>query len=146
MLLAHAKTGPGTEGWWAALEAATPAPWSSIGCQGAANLRLLEAGTADDQDWRAAYVSSIVELEATRAGARRPNVVARLIDLTTVDASTIDGVRRAAEQAVHESLKEAPELGGEGAAGPMSQGIRTRLVTNAAPRDPDAWLRERARK
>jgi hypothetical protein len=106
----------------------------------------LEAGTADDQGWRAAYVSSIVELEATRAGARRPNVVARLIDLATVDAPTIDGVRLAAEQAVQEVLKEAPELASKGGAGLISQGVRTRLATNAEPRDPDAWLRERARR
>jgi hypothetical protein len=100
---------------------------------------------ADASSWRAIAMEAIVAAEASRAGARRPELLARLVDVSAVEGESVDEIRSAVREQVGEALDEAPELLGEPpATGVLSPGVRDRR-RRERPKDPDAWIRKVAR-
>jgi hypothetical protein len=101
---------------------------------------------ADAGSWKAVAVASVVEAEAARAGARRPELLGRLVDVSAIEGDTLDEIRTSVREQVSEALDEAPELLGEPVAvGAHSPGVRDRQ-RHERPADPNAWLRKAARR
>ena len=77
--------------------------------------------------------------------ARRPELLARLVDVSAVEGESLDEIRSAVREQVDEALEDALELLGEPpATGVLSPGVRDRR-RRERPKDPDAWLRKAAR-
>jgi hypothetical protein len=101
---------------------------------------------ADAGIWRAVAVEAVVQAEASRAGARRPELLARLIDVGEVEGEGLDDIRAAVREQVKQALDDAPELLGEPPViGARSPGVRDRQ-RREPPADPNAWLRKAARR
>jgi hypothetical protein len=91
-------------------------------------------------------MEAVVQAEASRAGARRPELLARLVDVSGIEGETLDEIRQAVKEQVGQALDDAPELLGEPPiAGARSPGVRDRR-RHESPKDPDAWLRKAARR
>jgi hypothetical protein len=88
----------------------------------------LEAAAGDGNEWQQAAIRAMVEAEATRQNARKPELVARLVDVGELDAADPGELRLAIAEQVNGVLDGAPELkrGAEGAIGALSPGPRQR--------------------
>jgi hypothetical protein len=101
---------------------------------------------ADASSWRAIAMEAIVAAEASRAGARRPELLARLVDVSAVEGESLDEIRSAVREQVGQALDEAPELLGEPIpVGARSPGVQDRR-RHETPKDRNAWLRKAARR
>jgi hypothetical protein len=101
---------------------------------------------ADAASWKAVALASVVEAEASRAGARRPELLARLVDVSEIEGDSLDEIRQAVKEQVGQALDDAPELLGEPpAVGVRSPGVQDRR-RRERPKDPDSWLRKAARR
>jgi hypothetical protein len=99
---------------------------------------------ADVGVWRTVAVEAVVQAEASAAGARRPALLSRLVDLSEIDAETLPEIREAVREQIAETLEANPELRAEPErVGVLSPGPRTRDRSRKV--DPDAWLRKAAR-
>ena len=99
---------------------------------------------ADASIWRTVAIEAVAHAEATAAGARRPELLGRLVDLGEIEAESLDEIRSTVRQRIDEALEQAPELRADaGPVGALSPGPRLRERTPRA--DPDAWLRRAAR-
>jgi hypothetical protein len=100
---------------------------------------------ADAGIWKTVALEAVVQAEAAKAGARRPELLGRLVDVGAVEGESLDEIRAAVREQVSEALDEAPELLGE----PPGVGVRSPGVQNRQrrepPADPNAWLRRAAR-
>jgi hypothetical protein len=102
---------------------------------------------ADAGIWKTVAVEAIVQAEAARAGARRPELLGRLVDAGAIEGDTLDEIRTSVREQVSEALDEAPELLGEPVAvGAHSPGVRDRGHHEQRPADANAWLRKAARR
>jgi hypothetical protein len=102
---------------------------------------------ADAGSWKAVAVASVVEAEAARAGARRPELLGRLVDVGAIEGDTLDEIREGVRQEIRQALDDAPELLGEPVAvGAHSPGVRDRRHHEQRPADANAWLRKAARR
>jgi hypothetical protein len=100
---------------------------------------------ADAGVWRTVALEAVVQAEAAAAGARRPDLLARLVDVGGIEGESLDELRSAVRAQVGQALEEAPELKAEPApVGALSPGPRGRDRTRKV--DPDAWLRKAARR
>jgi predicted secreted protein len=108
-------------------------------------LRELQRQQTGDQGWRELALSSLVTAEAAAAGATKPELVSRLVDLGEINGdASLDEIRAAVREQVTETLEDNPEL--RAPQRPLvSQGVRSRGYTGERPQDPDAWLRRAAR-
>jgi hypothetical protein len=102
---------------------------------------------ADAGLWRTVALEAVVQAEASRAGARRPELLARLVDVGEVEGEGLDDIRSAVREQVKQALDDAPELLGESpAVGVRSPGVQNRQNRRERPANPDAWLRKAARR
>jgi hypothetical protein len=109
-------------------------------------LRERDGEHADLATWKTVAMEAVVQAEASRAGARRPELLARLVDVNGIEGDSLDEIRTAVREQVGQALDEAPELLGEApAVGARSPGVRDRRQ-HERPKDPDAWLRKAARR
>jgi hypothetical protein len=101
-----------------------------------------------DSTWRAAAIRAIVERESLRQGARRPELVSRLVDLNALDGASVEEIELHAAEAVRRLLDEdAPELRRpQGQTGALRQGVRDRAVRTHTVQDDNDWLRRAARR
>jgi hypothetical protein len=108
-------------------------------------LRERDGQDADAGVWRTVALEAVVQAEAASAGARRPELLARLIDVGGIEGEGLDEIRTAVREHVREALDDAPELLGEPpVVGVHSPGVQNRQ-RRERPKDPDAWLRRAAR-
>jgi hypothetical protein len=109
-------------------------------------LRERDGENADAASWRSVALEAVVHAEASRAGARRPELLARLVDVSAVEGDSLDEIRKAVKEQVSTALDEAPELLGEPIpVGARSPGVQDRR-RHETPKDPNAWLRKAARR
>jgi hypothetical protein len=82
---------------------------------------------ADAGTWRTVALEAVVQAEASRAGARRPELLARLVDVTGIEGDGLEEIRQGVREQVSAALDEAPELLGEPpATGALSPGVQNR--------------------
>ena len=108
-------------------------------------LRERDGQEADAGVWRTIAVEAVVQAEALAAGARRPELLGRLVEVNAIEGETLDEIREVVRERVGTTLEDAPELKAEpvvtsGALSPGPRGERPRRKA-----DPDAWLRKAAR-
>jgi hypothetical protein len=100
---------------------------------------------ADAGIWRTVALEAVVQAEAAAAGAHRPEMLGRLVDVSGIEGDTLEEIRSSVREQVEEAQTEAPELFRE----PTGVGVRSPGVQNRQrrerPADPDAWLRRAAR-
>ena len=102
---------------------------------------------ADAGIWRTVALEAVVAAEAAAAGARRPELLGRLVDVSGIEGESLDEIRAAVREQVGEALDEAPELLGEPpVVGALSPGVQNRQQRRERKSDPDAWLRKAARR
>jgi hypothetical protein len=100
---------------------------------------------ADAGSWKAVAVASVVEAEAARAGARRPELLGRLVDVSAIEGDTLDEIREGVREEIRQALAAAPELLGEPpAVGARAPGVQDRRRPQP-PADSSGWLRKAAR-
>jgi hypothetical protein len=109
-------------------------------------LRELQQAQATNESWRELAVRSLVTAEAAAAGAAKPELVSRLVDLSELNGdASLDELRAAVSERVGQVLEDNPELGVPRA--PLvSQGVRSRHHPGERSQDPDAWLRRSVRR
>jgi cell pole-organizing protein PopZ len=101
---------------------------------------------ADAGTWRTVALEAVVQAEAAAAGARRPELLARLVDVGEVEGDTLADLRASVREQVGRALDDAPELLGEPpAVGVRSPGVQNRQQRRERPASMDAWLRKAAR-
>ena len=101
---------------------------------------------ADVGIWKTVAMEAVVQAEAAAAGARRPELLGRLVDVTGIDGDSLDELRVSVREQVAETLEQNPELKAEPASvGALSPGPRVRDRDRTRRADPDAWLRRAAR-
>jgi hypothetical protein len=110
-------------------------------------IRELEQSGSEVETWRTLAVQSLVQAEAAAAGARRPELVGRLVDLGELDGDALDEIRSNVREQVEQTLEANPELRAERAGGGLvTQGVRSRGYHGRRSEDPDAWLRKSVRR
>jgi hypothetical protein len=109
-------------------------------------LRERDGEHADAATWRTVALEAVVQAEASRAGARRPELLARLVDASGIEGDSLEEIRQGVREQVSAALDDAPELLGEPpATGALSPGVQNRQ-RREPPKDPNAWLRKAARR
>jgi hypothetical protein len=107
--------------------------------------QIAELEAAAPGEWRGIAVKALVEATAREQGARKPGLVARLVDLDELAGETEEELRLHVTEAVAAALADAPELRGGGQQGALSLGVRQRLDRHRAPDNESDWLRRAAR-
>jgi hypothetical protein len=107
-----------------------------------AEKRVTELEARDSHQWRTAALVAMVESEAVKQGARRPEVVGRLVDLDELDSDNADELRLRIAGQVTAVLDGAPELKrSKGQLGAISPGPRQR-ERRRDPADVNARIRK----
>jgi hypothetical protein len=102
---------------------------------------------ADAGIWKTVALEAVVQAEAAAAGARRPELLGRLVDANAIDGETLDEIRTTVREQISETLDANPELRADPAVvGALSPGPRDRFRREQRRADPDAWLRKAARQ
>jgi hypothetical protein len=97
--------------------------------------------------WRSVALEAVVQAEASRAGARRPELLARLVDAGAIEGDSLEEIQTAVREQVGQALDDAPELLGEPpATGVLSPGVQNRQQRRERPADKNDWLRKAARR
>jgi hypothetical protein len=95
---------------------------------------------ADVGVWRTVALEAVVQAEAAAAGARRPELLGRLVDVGAIEGESLDEIRATVREQIGETLEANPELRAEpehvGVLSPGARGERSRRKA-----DPNAWLR-----
>jgi hypothetical protein len=102
---------------------------------------------ADAGIWRTVALEAVVQAEAAAAGAHRPEVLARLVDVGGIEGDSLEEIRASVREQVSEAVDEAPELFRDPpVVGVRSPGVQGRQSRREHPADPNAWLRKAARR
>jgi hypothetical protein len=110
-------------------------------------LKKRDGQEADAGTWRTVALEAVVQAEAAAAGAHRPEVLARLVDVGGIEGDSLEQIRASVREQVDEALDEAPELFREPpAVGVRSPGVQNRQQRRERPADMNAWLRKAARR